>query len=431
MLTYDPYDPDLLVHGVPFDHLARIRAEDPVCDTPSGAKYVSRRPDVERVLKDVDTFQADLGPITGLTGLEDIPAEQLYLSEILEPRHGQVRRLYNACFGPHRTRMVEDVTADICNELVDAMLAAQERDGSADLHLGYAMPIPGRVMAHVMGLPPEASDKFLAWSADETLMTRPCTPGVEAGGPPIFAFFADELAKQRALPEPDNRVFRVLLEAELDGEPLTDTEIVTQLHFMVMAGVHTTRGMLTHVVQRLLHEPELFERLRTEPDLIPIYVEESLRHDAPVQRTTRRVLVTSLGEALLVPTRIYVKSCLAAVRAGGVKALAHITGGGLLENIPRVLPDSAAAVLDVAAWDLPPVFRWLARAGGIAPREMARTFNCGIGMVVVAAADRADALAALLTEAGETVHDLGRIEARDGGDAVRLANVDNRWALDS
>ncbi|MCB2103013.1 MAG: phosphoribosylformylglycinamidine cyclo-ligase [Rhodobacterales bacterium] len=139
----------------------------------------------------------------------------------------------------------------------------------------------------------------------------------------------------------------------------------------------------------------------------------------------------SLGEALLVPTRIYVKSCLAAVRAGGVKALAHITGGGLLENIPRVLPDSAAAVLDVAAWDLPPVFRWLARAGGIAPREMARTFNCGIGMVVVAAADRADALAALLTEAGETVHDLGRIEARDGGDAVRLANVDNRWALDS
>lgn len=285
MLNYDPYDPDLLVHGVPFDQLARIRAEQPVCPTPTEAWYVSRRSDVERVLKDVDTFQADLGPITGLSGLEDVPPEQLYLSEILEPRHGQVRRLYNACFGPHRTRMVDTVTADICHELVDGLLAAEV----PDLHAGYAMPIPGRVMAHVMGLAPEASDNFLRWSADETLMTRPCTPGVEPGGPPIFAFFAEELARQKALPEPTNRVFQVLLDAEVDGAPLTDTEIVTQLHFMVMAGVHTTRGLLTHVVQRLLHEPALFERLRSEPDLIPVYVEESLRHDAPVQRTTRRV----------------------------------------------------------------------------------------------------------------------------------------------
>jgi cytochrome P450 len=85
-------------------------------------------------------------------------------------------------------------------------------------------------------------------------------------------------------------VFKVLIQAEVDGEPLTDREIVTQLHFMVMAGVHTTRGLLTHAVQRLLHSPDLFEKLRADRPLVPVYIEESLRHDAPVQRTTRRCL---------------------------------------------------------------------------------------------------------------------------------------------
>ncbi|MGE5505994.1 MAG: phosphoribosylformylglycinamidine cyclo-ligase [Actinomycetota bacterium] len=125
----------------------------------------------------------------------------------------------------------------------------------------------------------------------------------------------------------------------------------------------------------------------------------------------------SLGEALLAPTRIYVKSCLAAVRAGKLKALAHITGGGLIENVPRVLPEGVVAEIDGTAWTLPPVFGWLAREGGVAPHEMARTFNCGIGMVVVTAAKDAAEAERILAEHGETVFRIGRIRARKGDEA--------------
>jgi phosphoribosylformylglycinamidine cyclo-ligase len=122
----------------------------------------------------------------------------------------------------------------------------------------------------------------------------------------------------------------------------------------------------------------------------------------------------AVGEALLAPTRIYVRSALSAVRAGGVHALAHITGGGLTENLPRVLPEGLGAEIDLGAWELPGVFRWLRAEGGMAEAEMLKTFNCGIGMVAVVAADRAGALAALLREAGETVHHLGHVTAGQG-----------------
>jgi phosphoribosylformylglycinamidine cyclo-ligase len=92
-----------------------------------------------------------------------------------------------------------------------------------------------------------------------------------------------------------------------------------------------------------------------------------------------------LGQALLAPTRLYVRPALDAVAAGGVRALAHVTGGGIAENLPRVLPDGLGARIDLAAWERAPVFGWLAEAGGVAPAEMLRTFNCGVGMIVVAA----------------------------------------------
>jgi phosphoribosylformylglycinamidine cyclo-ligase len=134
-----------------------------------------------------------------------------------------------------------------------------------------------------------------------------------------------------------------------------------------------------------------------------------------------------LGEALLDPTRIYVKSCLAAVRAGTLKALAHITGGGLIENVPRVLPEGVVAEIDGSAWSLPPVFKWLAKEGGVAAHEMARTFNCGIGMVVVCAADKADEAQRILTEKGETVYRIGRIRTRKGDEAQSQVLNQEGW----
>jgi len=121
----------------------------------------------------------------------------------------------------------------------------------------------------------------------------------------------------------------------------------------------------------------------------------------------------TLGAALLAPTRLYVTSALAAVRSGAVNGLAHITGGGLTENLPRVLPDGLRAEIDLNAWDLPPVFRWLAETGGMAEAELLKTFNAGIGMVAVVPADRADEAATILREGGETVHVIGQISAGD------------------
>ncbi|PLL12976.1 phosphoribosylformylglycinamidine cyclo-ligase [Tabrizicola sp. TH137] len=122
----------------------------------------------------------------------------------------------------------------------------------------------------------------------------------------------------------------------------------------------------------------------------------------------------NLGAALLAPTRLYVKQALAAIRAGGVHGLAHITGGGLTENPPRVLPDGLACEIDLGAWTLPPVFRWLATTANMAEPELLKTFNCGIGMILVVAEDRAEALSALLAEAGETVTRLGRVVEGQG-----------------
>ena len=113
------------------------------------------------------------------------------------------------------------------------------------------------------------------------------------------------------------------------------------------------------------------------------------------------------------------KPVLKAVRGThGIKALAHITGGGFPDNIPRVLPKDFAAELDLDAIDVPPVFSWLARTGGIAPEEMMRTFNCGIGMVTVVAAGQAAQVAAVLQEAGETVAPIGRIAPRRAAGVV-------------
>ncbi|KPN62280.1 phosphoribosylformylglycinamidine cyclo-ligase [Aliiroseovarius crassostreae] len=122
----------------------------------------------------------------------------------------------------------------------------------------------------------------------------------------------------------------------------------------------------------------------------------------------------TLGEALLAPTRLYVTQVLEAIQSGGVHALAHITGGGLTENLPRVLPNGLGALVDLDAWDLPPVFKWLGATGSMDDAEMLKTFNSGQGMVLVVAAKEAQKITDLLTNAGERVSRLGVIQKGEG-----------------
>lgn len=134
---------------------------------------------------------------------------------------------------------------------------------------------------------------------------------------------------------------------------------------------------------------------------------------------------TTLGESLLVPTRIYIKSLLPAVQQGLIKGMSHITGGGFLENIPRVLPKGVGCYLDAKAWDLPPVFRFLMKHGGVEPLEMARTFNNGIGMVVIVSPENVEETIKSIKTAGEpVVYNIGELVDKSG---VEMRNLDT-WA---
>lgn len=148
-----------------------------------------------------------------------------------------------------------------------------------------------------------------------------------------------------------------------------------------------------------------------------ILEKNNLKFDSPAPFAAGK----TIADELLTPTRIYVKSCIEAIRAfpQGVKAFAHITGGGLPENLPRVLPDNLGAKIDRNSWKMPAVFNWLKEAGNVPEHDFLRTFNCGIGMVVVCEKEAAQEIAALLTQAGETVYTIGTLAPR-GDEAVEI-----------
>ena len=142
----------------------------------------------------------------------------------------------------------------------------------------------------------------------------------------------------------------------------------------------------------------------------------------------------SLGELILMPTRIYVRSLLKALEeqdASGqtvIKGMAHITGGGLYENVPRVIPEGLAAQIDASTWQLPTIFKWLAQIGQIDFHDMATTLNCGIGMAVICAPEYADALSAILKDQGESVYQIGRITSREADAPALIINNIESWA---
>jgi phosphoribosylformylglycinamidine cyclo-ligase len=136
----------------------------------------------------------------------------------------------------------------------------------------------------------------------------------------------------------------------------------------------------------------------------------------------------TLGQALITPTRLYVKNILAALKShkGAVHGMVHVTGGGFTENIPRVLPDNCAVDMDCAVWELPPMFKWLAEHGKLTADDLADTFNCGIGFILIVAADKADALTASLKARGEMVYTLGKVIKREAEPLI-LRNRDMAW----
>lgn len=143
----------------------------------------------------------------------------------------------------------------------------------------------------------------------------------------------------------------------------------------------------------------------------------------------------NLGDLLLTPTKLYVKSILAALKLNdsdgqqAIKGIANITGGGLIENIPRVLPENMSASIDASKWTLPPLFKWLAEAGDLSASDMGVTLNCGIGMVVICAPDMVTKITDSLKENGETVFEIGYIEKTEGSSKVTIHNTKSAWNI--
>lgn len=141
----------------------------------------------------------------------------------------------------------------------------------------------------------------------------------------------------------------------------------------------------------------------------------------------------TLGNALLTPTRLYVRSVLAALKLQNqngekaIKGMAHITGGGFPENVPRMLPDGWIAEIDCQSWPLPSLFQWIQETGSLTPEDLAGTFNCGIGFMIVCAQDDAEALRRILSEHGETVYEIGHVKTKDEPQNIVLKNLNEAW----
>ena len=279
MTTADPLDTST---GIPYERLAELRTGCPVSQLASGAWYLARYADVLAATKDLESFQASFRE----PGVVVPPDEQL-ISEIPEPRHGKIRRIINSAIAQHRIGRVEPFARDLCNRLLDDLVAR----GGGDLVADYVTPIPATVIAHLLGADPADHPRFAEWS-DVVVQSTYATKNRRADGDegeglagvaPEFTEYLDGMiAERRAAADPPDDFVTRLLHTEVDGQRLTDLEMRTQLAFLLIAGNETTRHLLGNLLETVCSDPDLLARLRAERELTATAVEESLRHDPPI-----------------------------------------------------------------------------------------------------------------------------------------------------
>ena len=288
----------------PFDDPAmeELRDHCPVSRTPGGAWYLARFDDVMDAAKDVHRFQASFRE-PGVV----VPDEEQLVSEIPEPRHGHVRRIINSAIAQHRIGRVEPFCTALCHELLDGLLAAP---GPVDLVADYVTPIPSSVIAHLLGAPQEDFELWTRWSDEVVQGTYPTKNRTErgegfVGAHPEFAAYVDSLIVARRADPRDDFITR-LLETEVDGRRLTDVEARTQLVFLFISGNETTRHLIANLLWTLAARPDVIAALQADRSLVPVAVEESLRHDPPIQFLMRNCLqATELhGEELAAADKV-------------------------------------------------------------------------------------------------------------------------------
>ena len=274
--TIDPLDTTL---GIPYANLAILRREAPVYRTPSGVWFLALLDDVLEATRRVDAFQSsfrDAGVV--------VPDEEQLISEIPEPRHGEVRKIVNSAIAAHRLGPVKGFVRDLSEKLLGELLPR----GHAELMHDFVMPIPNTVIAFMLGVPTEDFALWAKWS-DEVVEGDYATQnrnerGVGlAGAFPEFSQYVDaQIAEHRTAANPPDDFVSRLVQAEVDGKQLSDVELRTLIIFLLVAGNETTRNLIGNLLDTFARSPELFERIAADPSLIPAAIEESLRLDPPV-----------------------------------------------------------------------------------------------------------------------------------------------------
>lgn len=263
----------------PYGALEALRERCPVTEPRPGVKFVVRHGDVSRVFRDWETFSNRMGLRFG----DEKPDEEKTLNDIDPPRHGPIRRIMLTSLAPARIRAAEPYIEEVAARTVDEFAGR----GEADLVEELAVPVPSTVIAHMLGVPEEDREKFHAWTADmvEDKATSPGAVRQRQDTEEEFnAYIREQIEWRRSLDEPPQDIITTMMTEELsNGAYLTDTEIVTQVRFMLMAGNETTTNLIGNLCYELIREPDRYRQVRENRDLVPIAIEESLRHDAPVQ----------------------------------------------------------------------------------------------------------------------------------------------------
>ncbi len=289
MTTLDPatFNPLDAVGEIPYDDFALARQTCPVAKTASGAVYLARHDDVLAATRDVGSFVSSFREAGVI-----VPEDEKLISEIAEPRHGQVRRIINSAIAAHRIGRMEPFIRDLC---VERLAPVVER-GGGELVNEVIAPVPIIVVAHLIGVPPGDWEQFRAWSdevVEGTYATKNRTDRGEGltGGHPEFAAYLDaRIAECRGALDPPDCLLTKLVNTEIDGHRLTDVEVRTQAFFLVISGNETTRHLIGNLLHAMASDPALYRRLKDEPALIAIAVEESLRLESPVHMLMRNCM---------------------------------------------------------------------------------------------------------------------------------------------
>lgn len=276
---------------------ARQRQEAPVARTSAGPWFVASHDGVVAGLKAVDRFVGTFGSGDAIADDERI------IQAIPEPRHGKIRRIMNAVLAPSKVAKAGPFIRELCTRLMDQVVAPE-----CELVRAYVDPIPTTVIAHVLGIPAAEWQQFKRWSDDvvEGLDPRAVRDQEKIGSlsqrhPEFAAYLDDEIRRRHAATEPPDDIITRFIQTEIDGERLSDVAIRTQLMVLIIAGNETTRNLIGNIFYTLAGDADQYARLRNDRSIIPTIVEESLRHDSPVQILARTCTQNTSIEGVEIP----------------------------------------------------------------------------------------------------------------------------------